>query len=146
MKKLLFIVSLFFTTSISLPLFAQDTDEDDGNEKIRDKMSEYIQKRLDLSKDEADKFAPLFIRYFKEWRQTIRDNKGDRLVMQQRIIELRLRYRDQFKDVIGEKKSNQIFIHQDRFIQEIKTLRQERLRNNPNRVPVRPRVNRLSQI
>ena len=143
MKKLFFILSLLFTTSWSTPLFAQDTDDDDGNEKIRDKMSEFIQKRLDLSRDEADKFAPIFIRYFKEWRQTIRENRGDRLIMQQKIIELRLRYRTQFKDVIGEKKSNQIFVHQDRFIQEIKTLRQERLRNNPNRPPLRPRVNKL---
>ena len=105
MKKLFFILSLLFTTSWSMPLFAQDTDDDDGNEKIRDKMSEFIQKRLDLSRDEADKFAPIFIRYFKEWRQTIRENRGDRLIMQQKIIELRLRYRTQFKDVIGEKKS-----------------------------------------
>lgn len=141
MKKLFFILSLLFTTSISIPLFAQAAEDDDGNEKIRDKMSEFIQKRLDLSKDEADKFTPIFIRYFKEWRQTIRENKGDRLIMQQKIIELRLRYRNQFKDVIGERKSNQIFVHQDRFIQEIKTLRQERLRNNPNRPVLRPRVN-----
>ncbi len=138
MKKLFFIISLLFTTSLVTPLFAQEAEEDDGNEKIRDKMSEFIQKRLDLSKDEADKFTPIFIRYFKEWRQTIRENKGDRLVMQQKIIELRLRYRSQFKDVIGEKKSNQIFVHQDRFIQDIRLLRQERLRNNPNR-PINPR-------
>jgi hypothetical protein len=131
-----------FTTSLVTPLFAQEAEEDDGNEKIRDKMSEFIQKRLDLSKDEADKFTPIFIRYFKEWRQTIRENKGDRLVMQQKIIELRLRYRSQFKDVIGEKKSNQIFVHQDRFIQDIRLLRQERLRNNPNR-PINPRVNKI---
>ena len=133
MKKLFFILSLLFTTSVSVPLFAQEDTDDDGNEKIRDKMSEYIQKRLDLSKGEADKFAPLFIRYFKEWRQTIRNNKGDRLVMQQKIVELRLRYRSQFKDVIGERKSNQIFIHQDKFIQEIRLLRQERMRNGPVR-------------
>jgi hypothetical protein len=144
MKKLLLILSLLFTTSVSIPLFAQDAaEEDDGNEKIRDKMSEFIQKRLDLSKNEADKFTPIFIRYFREWRQTIRENRGDRLVMQQKIIELRLRYRDQFREVIGERKSNQIFIHQDRFIQEIKTLRQERLRNNPNRPPLKPRVNKI---
>lgn len=142
MKKLFFIISLLFTTSLVTPLFAQEAEEDDGNEKIRDKMSEFIQKRLDLSKDEADKFTPIFIRYFKEWRQTIRENKGDRLVMQQKIIELRLRYRSQFKDVIGEKKSNQIFVHQDRFIQDIRLLRQERLRNNPNR-PKNPRVNKI---
>jgi hypothetical protein len=79
MKHFLLILSLFFVTSV--PLFAQEED-DSENEKIQDKMSEYIQKRLDLTKEEASKFTPVFLRYFKDWRQTIRQNRGDRLVMQ----------------------------------------------------------------
>ena len=67
MKKFLFILSLLFVTSVRL--FAQDDDDaNDGNDKIRDKMSEFIQRRLDLSKAEADKFVPVFIKYFREWR------------------------------------------------------------------------------
>jgi len=141
MKKLLFILSLLFVTSVRL--FAQEDDENDGNEKIRDKMNEYIQKRLDLSKDEAEKFTPVFIHYFKEWRQTIRDNKDDRLMLQQKVAELRLRYRVQFKDIIGERRSNQVFQHQDLFIKELRDIRNNRLRNNPNRPLKRPRVNKL---
>ena len=57
MKRFLLILSLLFVTSPVL--FAQD-DESDGNEKIRDKMNEYIQKRLNLSDDEAKKFTPGF--------------------------------------------------------------------------------------
>ena len=56
-------------------LFAQD-DENDGNDKIRDKMNEYIQRRLNLNDDEAKKFTPVFLRYFNEWRQTIREQQG----------------------------------------------------------------------
>ena len=52
MKRFLLIVSLFFVSGTSL--FAQD-DDNDGNEKIRDRMNEYIQKRLNLSNDEAKK-------------------------------------------------------------------------------------------
>ena len=141
MKKLLFILSLLFVTSVRL--FAQEEDENDGNEKIRDKMNEFIQKRLDLSKDEAEKFTPVFIRYFREWRQTVRENKGDNLVLQQKIVDLRLRYRNQFREIIGEKRGDQVFGHQERFVQEIRRIRQERLGNNPNRPIRRPRVNRL---
>ena len=89
MKRFLLILSLLFVTSPFL--FAQDDDDNDGNEKIRDKMNEYIQKRLNLSDDEAKKFTPVFLQYFKEWRQTIRDNKGDKLILQQKIVDLRLR-------------------------------------------------------
>ena len=141
MKKLFFILSLLFVTSVRL--FAQDDDDqNDGNEKIRDKMSEFIQRRLDLSKAEADKFAPVFIRYFKEWRQTLRETKGlPPLDRQQKIIDLQLRYRNQFREIIGEKRGDQVFEHQRRFIEEIRKIRQERLGNSP---PVRrPRVNKL---
>ncbi len=142
MKKLLFIVSLLFVSSVSL--FAQDDgdDQNEGNEKIRDKMNEFIQKRLDLSKAEAEKFTPVFIRYFKEWRQTLRENKTDPLIRQQKVVDLQLRYRNQFRDIIGEKRGDQVFNHQRKFIEEIILIRQQR-NGNPNRPPLRRRVNRL---
>lgn len=139
MKKLLFILSLLFLTSTGL--LAQDDDDNEGGEKIRDKMTEYIQKRLDLSKDEAEKFAPVFLRYFREWRHAIRENRGDKLVLQQKIIELRLRYRTHFREIIGEQRGNQVFRHQDIFIRELQGIRNDRLRNNPN--PIRRRVNNI---
>lgn len=128
MKRFLFILSLVLVTG-SL-LFAQE-EEDDNNEKIQNKMSEYIQKRLDLTRDEGAKFIPIFHKYFKEWRQTIRENRGDRLVMQQKIVALRLRYRAQFREIMGDQRGDQVFNHQERFIQELRDIRKERLRNNP---------------
>ena len=130
MKRVLLILSVFLVTSGSL--FAQD-DENDGNEKIRDRMNEYIQKRLNLSNDEAKKFSPVFLQYFKEWRQTLRDNKGDRLVLQQKIVDLRLRYRTQFREVLGEQRGNQVFGHQEKFIKELRDLRRDRLGDRPLR-------------
>jgi hypothetical protein len=126
MKKILFILSLFLITA-SNALMAQD----DGDEKIRDKMTEYIQQRMKLSKDEAQKFTPVFIRYFREWRMTLKDNRKDPdpLRLQQKVVELRLRYRTEFKDIVGEKRSNQVFQHQEKFIQELKNIRQERIQN-----------------
>jgi hypothetical protein len=134
MKRFLLILSLLFVTSV--PLFAQE-DDDSENEKIQDKMSEYIQKRLDLTREEASKFTPVFLRYFKEWRQTIRQNRGDRLVMQQKIVALRLQYRTQFREIMGERRGDQVFVQQERFIQELREVRKERLRNNPGSRPLR---------
>lgn len=131
MKRFLLILSFLFVSSPIL--FAQDDDENEGNEKIRDKMNEYIQKRLSLSDDEAKKFTPVFLKYFKEWRQTIKDNRGDRLVMQQKIVDLRLRYRVQFRELLGERRGSQVFNHQDRFIQELQDLRRNRLGDRPQR-------------
>ena len=131
MKRFLLILSFLFV--ISPVLFAQDDDDNDGNEKIRDKMNEYIQKRLNLSDDEAKKFSPVFLRYFKEWRQTIKANKGDKLILQQKIVDLRLRYRTQFREIMGEKRGNQVFNQQDNFIRELRDLRRDRIGDRPLR-------------
>lgn len=130
MKRFLLILTLSFVTT--MPLFAQDGDDDGNpnNEKIRDKMNEYIQKRLDLTKDESAKFTPVFLRYFKEWRQILRENHSDRLIMQQKVINLRLTYRTQFREIIGERRGDQVFNWQERFIQELQAIRKERRMNN----------------
>lgn len=125
MKKILFILSVFLALGHSA--FTQDDD------KIRDKMREYIQQRMKLNRDEAERFTPVFLRYFREWRTTLRDNQGDRLILQQKIVELRLRYRDEFRGIVGERRSNEIYQHQEKFIKELRTIRQERIETRPVR-------------
>ena len=138
MKRFLLILSLLFVTGSCL--FAQEDDDNDGNEKIRDKMNEYIQKRLNLSDDEGKRFSPVFLKYFREWRQTIKENRGDKLILQQKIVDLRLRYRTQFREIIGEKRGNNVFTHQENFIRELRDIRKDRLGDRPLK---RGRVNSL---
>ncbi len=134
MKKLfiIFTLGLYSLTAMS--------QEEDHNDKIRDKMREFIQKRLGLSRNEADRFTPVFVRYFKEWRQTLREQK-DMLFRQQKIAELRIRYRTEFQEIVGEKRSNDIYKQQERFIQELNKLRKERM---DSRRPTPKRVNDLN--
>lgn len=139
MKKLLIILSWMMIGSISL--FAQDDDDDHGNERIRDKMSEYIQKRLDLTKEEKQKFSPVFVKYFKEWRQTLRENRHlPALDRQQKVVDLQLRYRTQFSEIVGEQKGNQVFEYQKKFIIELGRLRKERRKGD---TPRGGRINRV---
>jgi hypothetical protein len=123
MKKIFYILS--FLSVISISSFAQDSD----GGKLRQKMTEYVQQKLGLSKTEAERFGPVFLDYFKELRKTNQDYKGDRLVLQQKIVELRLKYRDQFKPIVGEKRSNDVFIYEREFVKEVKELREDRLQN-----------------
>lgn len=133
MKQYLLILSLLLVTTV--PLSAQN--DDDGRNNIRDKMNEYIQRRLGLNKDEAAKFAPIFQEYFKEWRQILKENRADKLEMQKKIIDLRIRYRTRFREILGEQRGNQVFAHQEAFVREIRHLRQERLRNRGGNPPPR---------
>jgi hypothetical protein len=122
MKKFLLILTLALLAG-----FSSKAQRDD-NDKIRDKMREFIQRRLDLTRNEAERFTPVFIRYFREWKQTLVENRNDGLVRQQRIIELRLRYRTEFRDIVGEKRSNDVYKQQDVFIREIKEMREEQIK------------------
>lgn len=127
MKKILYLFVLLL--AFALPSFAQD--EGNNGEKVRERMREYLQKRLNLSKTEADRFGPMYLEYFAELRKTNQQYKGDKLVLQEKIVDLRLRYRDEFKKVVGEKRSNDVFTYERDFVDEVKKIRQERSQN-PN--------------
>jgi hypothetical protein len=127
MKKILYIV--LFLVSVQTG-FAQD--EQNGTARIREKMVSYIQDRLGLSKGEAERFQPLFLDYFKDLKSTNQQYRGDRLILQQKISEVRLRYRDQFKPIIGEKRSNDVFLYERDFVNTVKAIRDERLENRGN--------------
>jgi hypothetical protein len=125
MKRIVYI--LVFALSLSSVSFAQ-ADEDAGG-KLRDKMIEYIQNKLNLSKGEAEKFQPVFLDYLKDMRSTKQQFAGDRLILQQKIVDLRIRYRDQFKPIIGEPRSNAVFQHEHDFVQKAIQERNDRLQN-----------------
>lgn len=133
MKRILLI--LYVLLAAGLYTFAQQENANEGNEKIRDKMNEYIQKKLNLSRSEAEKFSPVFLRYFKEWRMALQETKGEpTLLRQQKVVDLRLRYMNEFKNIIGEQRSAEVFDQQEGFMREMKKLRQERLQNPGDRI------------
>jgi hypothetical protein len=129
MKKILYLLGL--TTLISFYSLAQD---DEGG-RMPEKMADYIAQKLDMNKSEKEKFVPLFLDYHKSLRKTTMDNRGDRLVLQQKIVDLRIRYREQFKTVLGEKRSNEVYFHEREFIREAQEIRRERMerRGSPKR-------------
>jgi len=127
MKRIAYIMIFIF--SLSSVSFAQD--DDDAGGKLRDKMIEYIQTRLGLSRAEAEKFQPVFLDYLKDMRSTKQQFKGDRLILQQKIVDLRIRYRDQFKPIIGDARSNKVFQHEREFIDKAIQERNDRLQNQP---------------
>ncbi|MCX8020591.1 MAG: hypothetical protein N2747_08885 [Chitinophagaceae bacterium] len=114
MKKIMLIWCLFLTV-VFLNAQNDPADPVSRESKIRDRMQEYIQRKLNLNRQEAEKFTPVFVRYFKEFVQTHRSHRDDRLVLQQKIIELRIRYRDEFRQILDENKANNVFRYEDEF-------------------------------
>jgi hypothetical protein len=137
MKRILYTLFFFFILQTS---FAQD--EQQGAARLKEKMTEYIQNKLGLNKTEAERFQPLFMDYLRQLQNTKQEHKGDKLVLQQKIIDVRLRFREQIKPIVGEKRSNDVFTYEREFVEKVQDIRNERMqerkegrankRNGPN--------------
>jgi siroheme synthase (precorrin-2 oxidase/ferrochelatase) len=132
MKKYFVILLLFLLLGFSA--FSQTADAEQEGGKIAERMREYIQNNLGLSKNEAERFSPVFMRYIREFAQTHRENRDDRLILQQKIIELRLRYRGEFRQILDEQRANKVFQFEDKFRQEAVRIIKE---NRRDRLPLR---------
>lgn len=137
MKKWITILILIFVPAFSV-MAQTDPDEPTPQEsKIRERMQEYIQNRLNLNRNEAEKFTPVFVRYFREFAQTHRTYRTDKLVLQQKIIDLRLRYRTEFRQIMDEQRANRVFKHEDEFRQEVVKMIRENRRDRIDNKPLR---------
>jgi len=106
MKRYLLILCLFLFAGLAVR--AQD-GENDQMGRLQEKMRIYIQKRLNLTRNESDRFSPIFLRYIVELRQTHRDFVNDAPMRQLKVAELRVRFRDEFKTVLDEPRANKVF-------------------------------------
>ncbi|HZH37373.1 MAG TPA: hypothetical protein VEX65_08860 [Flavisolibacter sp.] len=130
MKKFIYTLLIFFSVQTA---FAQDEDTDPA--RLKGKMVEYIENKLGLSKTEAEKFQPLFMDYLKELRQTKEEHGNDKLVLQQKVIEIRLKFRDQIKPIVGEKRSNEVFTHEREFVEKVQEARKDRMQERKSGPP-----------
>jgi hypothetical protein len=78
---------------------------------------------------EREAFGPVFARYQKEWRETMRKNREDRLLARQQLIELQIKYRKEFSPIVGENRVIQIYDLQEDFIRILRDVQQERNRD-----------------
>ncbi len=94
--------------------------------KLPERMSQYIQTSLEMTPAEKEKFDPAFKQYMRDLAGVHRQNRGDRLVMQQQMIELRLRYRKDFRQWLGDKRGDRVFQEEERFRLQVMRLIRER--------------------
>lgn len=97
--------------------------------KLPERMSQYIQKNLEMTDAEKEKFDPTFKQYMKDFAKVHKENRGDRLVMQQQLIELRLKYRKDFRQSLGDKRGDRVFMEEEHFRQEVMRMIRDRRRD-----------------
>jgi hypothetical protein len=123
MKK--WVVILLLMLAPGFAAMAQTEEPTVQENKVQIRMREYIQNRLSLSRNEAERFAPVFLRYFHEFAQTHRLYNNDKLIFQQKIIELRLHYRTEFRQIMDEQRANRVFKYEDEFRREVRNFLME---------------------
>ena len=138
MKKL-YIILTFLTVSFFAK--AQEEQPQVPDEKQQEKIEAlkvaFITKELDLTPDEAQKFWPIYNQYSKELKIAAGD-KQDVIETEEKVLNLRKRYRDQFVKVLGPDRMNRMFKAEAGFRQLlIKSLRRQRQKNNIDRPPLR---------
>ncbi|MBC7888822.1 MAG: hypothetical protein H7Z13_13170 [Ferruginibacter sp.] len=131
MKKLyLFIL---FAGFIGFSQAQDDLPSEKKQQNIEALKVAFISKELELTPDEAQKFWPLYNQYSKELKTTIKDDV-DVLDRDEKVLNLRKRYKDQFTKVLGQQRMNRIFNAEGRFRQLlIKSMRNQNLHNKANR-------------
>jgi hypothetical protein len=133
MKKL-YLILVF----VSVAFFANAQQEESPEKKQQDiealKVA-FISRELELTPEEAQKFWPLYNEYTKELKGVVNDDQ-DILDRDEKVLNLRKKYKDQFSKVVGAKRMNKMYNAEGNFRKLlIKTMRAQRQNQkaNPNR-------------
>ncbi len=70
----------------------------------------FITKELNLTPDEAQKFWPVFNQYRNELKSIAKNQTlNDQLEKQQKMLDVRKRYREDFTKVVDQERANKVF-------------------------------------
>ena len=109
MKSILLIIFIFLA-GITSSIKAQDFNKGNRTEKVQALKIAFITQKLELTSDQAQKFWPVYNRYETEIRQ-VTDNKigGDVIDNEEKVLNVKKRYKPEFTRIIGDAKANTLF-------------------------------------
>ena len=132
MKKI-FTLMMIVACSLTGYVYAQDQPDPKEQEKIQALEIAFISRKLNLTTDEAQRFWPIYNEYKRDVRQVMiaQKNNSNRDIVddEQKIIDVRKKYRDRFVGVIGQPRMNKFFQAE----REFRGVLLNQLKNRPNR-------------
>ena len=108
--KHLILILIFSVSSFSI-VNAQNDNREQKTEKVQALKIAFITQKLELTSDEAQRFWPVYNRYETEIRQVMTENKlsGDAIDNEEKILNVKKRFKSEFIKVIGQPKTNTLF-------------------------------------
>ena len=124
MKKKLTLLLVIFI-NINYFCFAQAPE---GNsKKAETALNAYLTKELALTPEEAEKFWPIYNSYSNEIRSAIKDYGNDQLKLEEKLLGIRKKYKNDFKKVLGtDERVNNVFVSEKKFKEMLKEELRER--------------------
>ncbi len=134
MRKTLFILFLLLLHGY----FCTAQDDSDNDKDIEAVKTAYITNQLKLSPQEAQKFWPIYNNYQQEIRKARKENPDDIVAQQEKIVNIRKKYKGDFKRVMGsDDRVNRAFMAEGEFRNLLKNEWKNRHPNaNNNRQPL----------
>lgn len=131
MKKMFLILTML---TLAGPLFAQPPAADPKQqERVQALEIAFISRKLELTPEEAQKFWPIYNEYKRDMHQLMMQqrNKTDRdlIDMEQKMVDVRKKYRDRFENCIGQARMNRLFMAE----REFRGVLMNQLKNRPQR-------------
>jgi len=133
-----FYLLLFSLLCIGKANIAQPPDGKKPPPNVEALKVAFLTRQLELTPDEAKKFWPVHDLYMGEIEKTLRENKdkkGDELELEEKLLDIRKKYKPDFVKAIGEDKFNKMLRAEREFRDMI---RKEMERRRTNGQQVRP--------
>ncbi len=137
MKKIYLIIS--FALIACFAKAQEELPSEKQQQNIEALKVAFISRELALTPEEAQKFWPVYNQYSKELNSTLRDEK-DVLVRDEKVLNLRKSYKNEFTKVLGQERMNRVFNSEGRFRQlliKANMRNQNKQRPNNRQVPRR---------
>ncbi len=103
----------FFTLSTFMIVNAQK--KGGGEDKIQALKIAFITQKLTLTISEAQKFWPVYNLYDGEVKKLRKNNNGDVIERDEKLLNIRKKYKVQFEKIIGAERTNKLFIVEGEF-------------------------------
>jgi hypothetical protein len=111
-KNLLLLLVMFGSFNF---VSAQGNPNQQG-EKVQALKIAFITQKLQLTSVEAEKFWPVYNQYENEVRSLRSNNQnGDVLENEEKLLNIRKKYKPSFEKIIGPEKANQLFLVEKEF-------------------------------
>lgn len=111
--KQFILLALFLFTSFAGIIAQEQQPDPKQEEKIQALEVAFISRKLELTTEEAQKFWPVYNEYKRDMKQVLLTQKNnpnrDVVETEQKMIDVRKKYRDRFVSVIGQPRMNRFF-------------------------------------